>query len=245
MAFTKRQQVGLNECDAKGFLTIKGLARYFQDVAEAHVSSVDQGGNTLTDMGKAWVVCRKYVAINQMPILRDIVILQTWLRKRNGPFIVRDYQLTDNRSQVLAAATAYWTVIDLKTRKLARIDTEMKDGFSLDERRATDRDSLEKLRHPSFSDADFVTKITATPSFIDYTLHVNNTEYLRIISDYLPQNCFNMSNLKIQIDFISETQQNDTLSVYRKQDNNTTWFQISNSNGISVVSKVDVETPFV
>lgn len=239
MPYSAQQTVRSMECDATDHLTVKALARCFQDIAEAHAASHGNGYDALIQMEKAWVICRMYLQINQMPRLHDTVMLNTWPRKNTGLFAVRDYRLCDEQGQTQAAGTAYWAVIDFKTRRVERLQSDMMDRYTLEETQATEMDTLDKLRHPVFSDTDLVAKITAEPSFIDHTFHVNNAEYLRIISDYLTQDKFNLTNLGIQIDFFLETKQGDTLSVFRKQDNTTTWFQISNSRGVSVVAKVD------
>lgn len=239
MPFSTQQTVRSMECDATDHLTIKALARYFQDIAEAQASSLDNGYDALIQQGKAWVICRMYLQIIQMPKLLDSVMLNTWPRKNTGLFAVRDYELCNDGGHVIVSGTAYWAVINFQTRRVERFHDGMMERYMLESRQASDKDTLDKLRHPGFADSDIVAKIVAEPSFIDHTHHVNNAEYLRIISDYLPFDSFNVSNLGVQIDYIQETAQGDTLSVFRKQDGNTTWFQISNSQGVSVVAKVN------
>lgn len=238
MPFTAQQTVRSMECDATDHLSIKALARYFQDVAEGHASSLDNGYDALIHIGRAWVICRMYLQIKQMPKLNDSVMLNTWPRKNTGLFAVRDYELCDDQGALMVSGTAYWAVINFQTRRVERFRDDMMGRYMLESRQATDMDSLDKLRHPEFQDSDLVARIIAEPSFIDHTHHVNNAEYLRIISDYLPFDSFNVQNQGIQIDYIQETAQGDTLTVFRKQDENTTWFQISNSQGVSVVAKV-------
>lgn len=238
MPFTAQQTVRSMECDATDHLSIKALARYFQDVAECHASSLDNGYDALIHTGRAWVICRMYLQIKQMPKLNDSVMLNTWPRKNTGLFAVRDYELCDDQGALMVSGTAYWAVINFQTRRVERFRDDMMGRYTLESRQATDMDSLDKLRHPEFQDSDLVARIIAEPSFIDHTHHVNNAEYLRIISDYLPFDSFNVQNLCIQIDYIQETAQGDTLSVFRKQVEKTTWFQISNSQGVSVVAKV-------
>ena len=238
MPFTAQQTVRSMECDATDHLSIKALARYFQDVAEGHASSLDNGYDALIHTGRAWVICRMYLQIKQMPKLNDSVMLNTWPRKNTGLFAVRDYELCDDHGALMVSGTAYWAVINFQTRRVERFRDDMMGRYTLESRQATDMDSLDKLRHPEFQTSDLVAQIVAEPSFIDHTHHVNNAEYLRIISDYLPFDSFNVQNLDIQIDYIQETAQGDTLSVFRKQVENTTWYQISNSQGVSVVAKV-------
>ena len=239
MPFTAQQTVRSMECDATDHLTVKSLARYFQDVAEAHAASHGNGYDALIQMGKAWVICRMYLQIKQMPKLQDLVMLNTWPRKNTGLFAVRDYSLCDDRGLKLAAGTAYWAVIDFNTRRVERLQGDMMDRYTLEDSQATDMDTLDKLRPTEFTDADLVAQITAEPSFIDHTFHVNNAEYLRIISDYLPNDRFNIANLGIQIDFFLETKEGDTMSVFRKQDGNAFWFQITNSRGVSCSARVE------
>lgn len=237
--FSFSQIVRSIECDATDHLSVKSLARCFQDVAESQAASLDNGYEALIQQGKAWVVCRMYLQIKQMPSLGDSISLSTWARKNTGLFAVRDYQLCNNHASIYASGTAYWAVINFQTRRVERLHDDTMARYPIIEQQATDKDVLDKLSRPMFSDSDLVARITAEASFIDHTNHVNNAEYLRIISDYLLHSKLNICNLGIQIDFIHETAEGDTLSVFRKFDNTSTWFQICNSRGVSVVAKVD------
>lgn len=239
MAISSQQTVRSMECDATDHLSIKALARYFQDIAEAHAASLDNGYEALIAQGKAWVICRMYLQIKQMPVIQETVMLNTWPRKNTGLFAVRDYEMHNKQGLVMASGTAYWAVINFQTRRVERFHEDMMDRYELEPRLATRLDSLDKLRHPEFQESDLVAHIIAEPSFIDHTHHVNNAEYLRIISDYLPNGSFNVNHLGIQIDFIQETPQGDTMSVFRRQDGDTVWFQISNSRGVSCTAKVN------
>lgn len=240
MPFSAQQVVRSMECDASDHLNIKALARYFQDIAEAHAASHENGYDALIQQQKAWVICRMYLQINEMPMLGDSISLSTWPRKNTGLFAVRDYLMYDKQGRGLASGTAYWAVINFNTRKVERLNDEMMGRYKLEDTQATDFDTLEKLRHPVFLDNDLVASITAEPSFIDHTFHVNNAEYLRIIFDYLPFEPFSIHKTGIQIDYFLETAQGDTMRVYRKQMDDAVWYQICNSHGVSVVAKLDI-----
>lgn len=239
MPYTTQQTVRSMECDATDHLNIKALARYFQDIAEAQAASFDNGYDALIREGKAWVICRMHLQINQMPKLNESISLSTWPRKNTGLFAVRDYTMTDQQGSVYASGTAYWAVINFSTRKVERLHDDMMGRYPLDDRQATDLDALDKLRHPTFAETDLVATITAESSFIDHTHHVNNAEYLRIIFDYLPFDSFDIQHAGIQIDYFLETAQGDTMKIYRISVDNTIWFQIRNSHGVSVVAKFD------
>ncbi|KWW30048.1 MAG: acyl-ACP thioesterase [bacterium P3] len=238
MRFSREYQVHSLECDASDHLNLWGLARYYQEIAELHAISIGNGFSDLIQHGKAWVLCRMFFHIDEMPKEWSKINLTTWLRGTNGLFSMRDYRLADQEGRVLAAASCYWAIIDYETRHVCRLTNLMGD-YGFETEAATPVDELRKLTCPPMTDDDIVARIPVLRSFIDHTNHVNNAEYLRIISDYLPNNLISLRNTDLRIDFLRETKPDDTLVVSRKQDNNANWFCISNSQGVSTVARVD------
>ena len=74
-------------------------------------------------------------------------------------------------------------------------------------------------------------------SMLDHTQHVNNAEYIKLIFDEYQD--INSQSIDFEIHYILETQPNDTVSVSRMQAESSTYFQISNSRGVSVLAKIN------
>lgn len=238
MYYTEPYHIASYLCDASDHLTMWGLARLFQEVAEGHTSKTHIGFHDLMADNKAWVLSRMYYEIHQMPVVGDDVMLTTWSRGTDGLFAMREFKLENGRGVCYAAATAYWVVMDFGSRRVVRLH-DLMSNYEHHPETATSRSSLDKLKLPEISSNALVDEISIKPSMLDHTAHVNNSEYVKWIFDNIEvesnqsQICPPSSNFSFEINYLLETQPNETASIFRIHDNNTSWFQITNSRGIS------------
>lgn len=225
-------------CDRNDRLTMWGMARLFQEAADAHVQNNKIGFKELKENGKAWVLCRVYYHVDRLPQAGERVTLKTWSRGTDGLFAVREYQMLDTDGNAIVSGTSYWAIIDFETRHVIRINTLM-DHFEAHPDIATTRPKLFKMRLPD--NGNGLVQMATIPvkgSMLDHTQHVNNAEYIRMIFDEYPVEC-SLDNLDFEIHYILETQPNDTVSVSRVQAESSTYFQIANSRGVSVLAKIN------
>lgn len=245
-------------CDRTDHLSLWGLCRIFQEASAHHTDGTPLGYSELLSEGKAWVLSRMYYEMHQMPMMNEGVRVSTWSRGTNGIFAVREFQMHDPQGNLCCSASTYWVVIDMRARHVCRIADLMKE-FPVRTDFGTSLENVGKLRLGAFADSDHVADVPANDSFIDHTQHVNNAEYIRLMSDYFndavaegrwvtesdgsglskvdfrKQSRFD--NFCFQIDYPMETRPGETLSVFRKRDGDATCFQISNSRGVSVVAR--------
>lgn len=229
-------------CDYTDHLSVWGVARLFQEVAEYHTNETHIGYHDLIADNKAWVLTRMRYELHEMPAAFSNVTLHTWSRGCESVYALRDFELTDADGRCLCTATANWVVIDFETRKVCRLNDIM-SHYDHHDRTATQVSKLEKLRLGSMDNAQQVLQMQVRESMLDHTQHVNNAEYLRWASDYWPRqdnpiathSPFNHTS--IDVNFLAETRMAETVSVVRCHTENSTDFQIANPRGISVVMR--------
>lgn len=225
-------------CDRNDQLTMWGMARLFQEAADAHVQNNKIGFKELKKNGKAWVLCRVFYHVDRLPQAGERVTLKTWSRGTDGLFAVREYQMLDTDGNAIVSGTSYWAIIDLETRHVIRINSLM-EQFEAHPDIATTREKLFKMRLPGNGDSlQTVFSMPVKNSMLDHTQHVNNAEYIKLIFDEYPDNS-NGRNLDFEIHYILETKPDDSVSVSRMQAESSTYFQISNSRGVSVLAKIN------
>lgn len=223
-------------CDRNDRLSLWALARLFQEIADHHIQQSHIGFNDLIKQKKAWVLCRMFYKIDNLPAFNTMVQLRTWSRGSDGLYAVRDFQLLDANGNLSASATAYWVVIDFNTRHVVRLDDIM-SGFEHHNQSATNCDKLRKLRLAEFCPEQMVDTFQVKPSMLDHTHHVNNAEYIRWIVDNMHDN-IQISTL--EIDYLNETTPNEVVKISRHSTNNSLEFQISNSRGVSASARITI-----
>lgn len=240
MYYTEKYTIPSYLCDYEDNLTMWGLARLFQDVAGRHIDSLGLGFTSLIEQGKAWVLCRCIYHINCLPKEGKEISIKTWSRGTDGLFAFREYEVRDEQDIILASCSSYWAVIDFSTRRVIRIQHLM-DNFEHHEISATGVENIERIRIPfDLQDSNVVSNFSVKPSMLDHTLHVNNAEYIKWIFDNLFLNPVSKITepFILQVEYLQETKPDETVSVYKIQDQLSTYFQISNSRGVSFKAKI-------
>lgn len=256
MFYQEKYRIPSLVCDASDHLSLWGLSRLFQEVAEGHTFATGIGYDALIKQNKAWVLCRMRYEVNQMPKMWDTVTLTTWSRGTNGLFAVRDFRMEDEQShQLLASATAYWAVIDFNTRHVTRLH-DLMSNYEHHELKATSAEELHKIcppkefklnnstldsNAPQSTNQFIVQQFVALPSMLDHTHHVNNAEYLKWISNHWPQigiqppvdadSSIYVPTFKpfaLQVDYILETRLNEVITIHRFPNNPQYYQETSN-----------------
>ena len=210
-------------CDQNDRLSMWGLSRLLQTVAEEHTLATHISYYDLIKQDKAWVLSRMYYQVEKMPEYSTKVRIFTWSRGVYGLFDARDFLGTADGGERLASATAYWVVIDFNTRHVVRLNDIM-DGYMHNEKCATDKPRLMKLRIHPMDDSNRVERFNVKPSMLDHTRHVNNSEYIRWIDDNLPDG---RSLSSIEITYHAETKPGEAVEILRcMPDDCTVHYQI-------------------
>lgn len=224
-------------CDQHDTLTMWGVARLFQEVAGLHVDHEGVGFTTLIQEGKAWVLCRAFYEVHSLPHEGEQITLKTWSRGTDGLFAFREFQLFDSLGTLLVASTAYWAVIDIKSRHVMRIQ-EMMSRFESHPDFATSRTALPRLRMPKVIEAPVVAQFPVRPSMLDHTGHVNNAEYVKWVFDYLPDKDYQEAPFRFAIEYLLETQPSESVTLSRTASPDATLFQINNTRSLAVIASL-------
>ncbi|MBP3763604.1 MAG: hypothetical protein J6I49_06995 [Bacteroidales bacterium] len=236
--FTQEIEIPSYLCDRHDRLHPWAAVRLCQEVSEAHSKATGIGYEDMLAQNRIWIISRAYYIIYRRPAAGEKVMLSTWSRGNDGLFAFRDYEMLTTAGERLLAGTTYWPVIDYTERRPIRLKDVLAD-YEYHLRHATDHSQLDRLRLPDMSVCDSQLEFSALHSMIDHAQHVNNSEYVKLIFDSLMQTDFDLDRpFSLELNYNHETQPGDTLVVSRKQDNLSTWFQISNSRGLSVSAKI-------
>ena len=237
MVYTEDFTLSTLICDEDDYLTLWGLARLFQDVAEAHSVTLGVGYLGLKPLHKAWILTHVYYNVVRLPMAGERLTLKTWPKPDNGLIAPRDYQLFDSEGKICASSASNWVILDTDSRRVCRLGDLIKvyDKEIID---STKYSKLEKIKMPSGLQP--LKHIDVPFSALDHTYHVNNAEYIKWICDSIPEICKPRSEGRteisdLEINYLKETKyadQNVSLS-YLEQDG-IKYFQLSNSQGISI-----------
>ncbi|MBQ7280177.1 MAG: hypothetical protein IJR13_05605 [Bacteroidales bacterium] len=237
-------------CDRTDHLSLWGLCRIFQEASAHDTDNSPIGYAELLQDGKGWVLTRMYYEMYSMPRMRDRVEVRTWSRGTDGLIAVREFLMLSEQGEPLCSASTYWVVIDMMARRVVRIK-DLMASWPLCNDCATSKESFSKLRLGAFDDDCCVAQVCASDAMIDHTQHVNNAEYIKMMSDNMPyewrdatcrlgDNPTSVSRFDgtcFQIDFPAESKPSELLRLYKKEQDESMCFQVVNPRGVSAVAR--------
>lgn len=226
-------------CDRFDTLSMWGMARILQEVADRHAATNGIGFAELSQANKAWVLSRVYYKVERLPKEGEEVKVTTWSRGTDGLFAFREYTMETLAGERLVSGTSYWVVINYIERKAIRMH-DLMDGYEFHPDLATDRETLGRVRVPK-TELPPVSCFEVKPSMLDHNNHVNNAEYIKWIFDNLADDTLRdpHRDFRFTLEYFQETPPVDTVSVFRIPTEDATYFQISNSRTVAVTAKVE------
>ena len=192
-----------NQSGSLGEVKPTGILDLFQTVAGMHAATLGVSMTDLMDVGRCWVL-ESVVYESILPIpSHSLVSVKTRFHKPGRLFCGRDYSICDQSGVELVRGTSRWLVIDVKTRKpvLDAIDYGC-DGS--DERNFAEHNKIRL----SFENAATTGTFTVGKSSSDIVGHMNNTRYADVIFELFP-----IALKKLQIDYVKECKEGETLDV--------------------------------
>lgn len=219
------------QCDSLMRLRTEAAFMSFQDMASRHAMFMGIDDFSLLEKDNAlWVVSKTKVKINKLPLWNDNITLRTWPLGAEGVRCNRCYQIIKD-GEVLINAITEWVIIDATSRTLRKIETT---SYPNDVEWIQEKSIEEKFRRfkDNFTEEDFVYKRLVRSGDIDVTHHTNNVTYITMLLDtFSVKELESMSLKDIEVSYLNESLEGETLSIYRKEREDGIYFSIKKEDG--------------
>ncbi len=176
-----------------------------QEAAGRHADKLGVGVRDLHAKGLTWVLARFHVQFKTIPAAGATIHIGTWPTGRFRLFAVRDFYLKDEAGNEILRATSAWALMNMESRRLARLDPHL-PVFSRHPQRmiADDFPSL-----PAVQDGSRPVRFHAVATDIDINDHVNNTVYLDWSLRAIPDLARRQTPLAMEAAFLGEARLDD------------------------------------
>jgi medium-chain acyl-[acyl-carrier-protein] hydrolase len=188
-----------------------GLARLLlllddmMETAGRHAGILGVGVRDLHAKGLTWVLARLHVKIKNIPLPGAKVHIATWPAGRHRLFAVRDFCLKDEAGTEILRATSAWALMNMETRRPARLDPHLPVFTNHPERMVVD--DFSPL--PPVQEGGNPARFCAIAIDIDINDHVNNTVYLDWALRAIPDLARQQTPLVMEAAFLGEARLND------------------------------------
>jgi medium-chain acyl-[acyl-carrier-protein] hydrolase len=202
--FVRSYDVGINSV-----LKPQVLFQFFQEAASNHAAHLGVGYDALQKLGLFWALSRVKVKIEKLPAWRDEVTLTTWPKGVDRLFALRDFRLSDVDGNAIVLGTSCWLLVDFEKMRPRRIDS-IPRNFPINDREHALNESLGKITIPANLEMRYERRVMT--SDLDVNDHVNNTEYVRWITDCLQTGEGTAGEIRsLQINYLEEAKLGETM----------------------------------
>ena len=223
------------QCDSLMRLRTEACFMSFQDVASRHALFLGIDDFSLLEKDNAlWVVSKTKIKINRLPRWNDEISVRTWPMGAEGVRCNRCYQII-NDGEVFINGITEWVIIDATSRTLRKVEST---SYPNDIEWIKEKSIEEKFRRfkDDFTEDDFVYKRLVRSGDIDVTHHTNNVTYITMLLDTFSVKELESMTLKdVEISYLNESLEGETLSIYRKKTDEGYLFKITKDNGKNAV----------
>lgn len=217
--FENEYRVGLSDVGHSNEITNKAILRILENVAGMHSESVGWGLNSIERTNKSWILLGWKVQIISRPIYNEKLIVKTWGRDFNRAVTYRDFEVFDEKENLVIKATSKWTMIDIRTSKLVELTPEITRPYECEKTKIFEQGFDFKIKEPLEKKSFINYKVMRRD--IDINKHVHNLYYLDFAYEALPENVYNTNKFNnVEIMYKRQIKLDDNIICYYTQNEN-------------------------
>ncbi|KAK6937623.1 Acyl-ACP thioesterase [Dillenia turbinata] len=232
-------EVGINKT-----ATVETIANLLQEVGGNHAQSVGFSTDgfattpTMRKLGLIWVTARMHIEIYKYPAWSDVVEIETWCQGEGRIGTRRDWIIKDYATdQVIGRATSKWVMMNQHTRRLQKVDDDVREEYlvfcpreprlSFPEENNKSQKKIAKLEDPAQYSR---LRLAPRRADLDMNHHVNNVTYIGWVLESMPEEIIDTHELQtITLDYRRECQQDDIV------DSLTSLEPVDDDNGAAIL----------
>ena len=195
-----------SDTDASQRLRLSTLFTMLQEASIAHTTELGMGREKTLDKGLLWIITLQQAKIYRLPVYDETVTLASWPNQTMHLYFPRSYRMTDANGETLVEAAAVWALMDKATR---RIVFPEQHGIVIDG--TNDKTDPPFPRPPRLPAPTEARTFTVPYSYTDLNGHMNNTRYLDLAEDMMPETLRARPIASVQIEYTGEAKAGESL----------------------------------
>lgn len=176
MKIEKYHKIGFFDIDQYHKLRVQSVARFFQEIAVSHSTSVGAGPDVLSEKGVGWFLNRLEIEFFRYPVLGEDIKITTWSRGFKRYKAYRDYLIESPQGEI-ARGSSIWLFFDFNRKRISKVPVQISDLYEVDKEKYFDKE-IDDWKACGRIDPEKQMDISLRYSDFDVNGHVNNTIYL-------------------------------------------------------------------
>lgn len=191
---TYEKKVLFSDLDANERMTMGSLIDALQDCVNINSESIGKGIEFMMERRRTWFAVGWNIEIKRFPKMFENLTVKTWPYDFTAALGYRNVIVKDESGNDIVCADSIWTLVDMDTGSVCKIEEEDTRGYDLEERYP-----MEKLGRKLKLPKEFITvdEVTVKKSDIDYNGHMSNGKYIILANEYIPMDA-NVNRIRVE-----------------------------------------------
>lgn len=189
MIYKEKFKIGLKDVWKGEEISNIAILEYLENIAAYHSDSVGYGVNTTKQTNLNWLLLDWKVKVLKRPKYGQELEIHTWSRKIEKFYAYRDFEVYDEQMNLCAIATSKWLLVNSKTGKISRVDSEMAEKYQSESDKSVFKsEEITKINIPKNFENKIIYQVQRRD--IDVIGHMHNLYYLDIAYEALPKEIY-------------------------------------------------------
>ena len=220
MIYTEEYRINSHDCDFNGIVKPSAVLRYMHETANLQMLTYGPSNDQLRAENKAFILSKINLSFYRSLRAFDVIRVETWACESHGVSFYRCSRVLKG-DELVAEMVAVFALIDTEEKKLCKV-SDVEFGFDT-EPTMLELDLPARFRIPSDVELGLRGEYTVNYSEADVNMHMNNTNYLDVFCNYLPDNKHNRVITAV-ISYQAEAPIGSTIKLYRGEDTEGTFY---------------------
>lgn len=191
--YSFESRVRYSELAENGLLSLDGLINYMQDCACFESEELGVGMENLSRRNRTWVLNFWQIVIDRYPGMGENITIATQGCSCEKMFGTRNFVLTDEQGQYIARALSIWVLMDRQKGRPVTVKPEEAEVYGKAEPVLANVVRKIPIPEGGIEQEHF----TVQEYHLDTNHHVNNGQYVRMASAFLPGE-FTVRQLRVE-----------------------------------------------
>lgn len=216
LIYRQRYTIRIHEINAAKLLTIPALLKLMQETSMQHLLALQASTWHMEEQQLGWVLLRQRLDILRPIAYGQAITIVTYPTGFDKFFGYRDYLVFDTDKKLSATATTMWSLIDIRTRRIARVPDQLRALSAPTDIQVLPRPEAKPVLTPEML---LTARHTVDHYDLDWNNHVNNVVLAqRMLAALLPTAEAESRVKSVVVHYKNESKHGDELSVYTSTD---------------------------
>ncbi len=180
--------VELSDIGRSNKITNKSVLKILENAGGRQSEKIGLGINQVEKTGLSWVLLAWKVKIIRRPIYNEELTIKTWAQNINKISTYRDYEIYDEKENLLIIASSKWILINIYTGAIEKITDNIIKDYDPEDKHVFENKNIDKLVEPKEYEREIEYKVIKRD--IDINNHVHNLYYLDFAYEALPEDVY-------------------------------------------------------